>query len=79
MFLLRFVRIIFITASILIIYTTESFSQEEDLKKHIHINHDGNKDFKCEPCGKSFSEAGDLKNHMQTVHDGYKDHKCKCK
>ena len=31
MFLLRFVRIIFIAASILIIYTTESFSQEEEL------------------------------------------------
>ena len=30
MFLLRFVKILFIAASILVIYTTESFSQEEE-------------------------------------------------
>ena len=46
------------------------------LKKHIHTVHEGNKDYKCESCGKSFTVACNLKKHIYTVHEGRKDHKC---
>ena len=36
----------------------------------------GQKDFKCESCGKSFSQTGDLKRHINTIHEGHKDYKC---
>ena len=42
---------------------SKSFSSAQYLKKHIHIIHDGQKDFKCESCDKSFSEGGKLKKH----------------
>ena len=42
---------------------------------HSHI-HEGNKDYKCDSCGKSFSEAGSLKTHLSTIHEDHKDHKC---
>ena len=36
--------------------------------KHIHIIHDGHKDYKCQYCGNFFSEAGNLRQHMNKVH-----------
>ena len=36
----------------------------------------GQKDHKCNSCGKSYSEAGTLKKHINAVHNGQKDHKC---
>ena len=41
-----------------------------DLKKHIHSVHNGQKDHKCDSCGKAFSSAGDLKKHINAVHNG---------
>ena len=31
-------------------------------------NHEGNKDYKCESCGKSFSVARSMKLHAQKIH-----------
>ena len=45
-------------------------------KKHIHIVHDGQKDYKCESCDKPFSEEGDLKRHKYTIHEGHKEYRC---
>ena len=38
--------------------------------------HNGQKDHKCDSCGKSFFEAGSLKEHINSVHNGQKDYKC---
>ena len=38
--------------------------------------HIGQKDHKCDSCGKAFSEAGKLKKHINSVHNGQKDQKC---
>ena len=38
--------------------------------------HEGQKDYKCNSCGKLFSESGNLKRHIHTVHKGHKDYKC---
>ena len=42
------------------------------MQEHIKRIHNGQKDKKCEICGKS----GTLKKHNHTVHEGHKD--CKC-
>ena len=55
---------------------TTNVGQAGHLKKHIHIVHEGHKDYKCESCDKSFSEAGSLKKHIHTIHQGHKDYKC---
>ena len=36
----------------------------------------GDKDNKCEKCGKVFSVLNVLKRHIKDVHEGQKDHKC---
>ena len=51
----------------------KSFSQLG--KKHIHIVHEGHKDFKCESCGRSFSLLHHLKRHI-LAHENRKDFKC---
>ena len=42
------------------------------LKKHINAVHNGQKDHKCDSCGKAFSQAGHLKTHINSVHNGQK-------
>ena len=46
------------------------------MKIHINVVHNGQKDHKCDSCGKAFSYRGDLKKHKNSVHNGQKDHKC---
>ena len=41
----------------------------ENLKQHISIVHEGNKNFECEKCGKCFSIKGLLKRHIKAVHE----------
>ena len=38
--------------------------------------HLGQKDNKCENCGKLFTALQALKKNLHSVHDGHKDHKC---
>ena len=55
----------------------KSFSIAGKLKMHIRSVHEGgNKDYKCNYCGKSSSRANNLKKHILIVHKGHKDHKC---
>ena len=42
------------------------------LKIHNNSVHNGQKDHKCDACGRSFSEAGNLKKHINAVHNGQK-------
>ena len=44
--------------------------------RHIHTVHEGQKDNKCESCGKLFSQAANLKRHIHLIHEGNKDYKC---
>ena len=46
----------------------KSFSQADDLRKHIPMVHEDHKDHKCKSCGKLFSQTGDLKKHINTIH-----------
>ena len=48
---------------------SESFSEAELLKKHIHAIHEGQKENKCEFCGKLFARAHGLKQHIRTIHE----------
>ena len=41
-------------------YCEKLFFQVNYLKKHIIRNHEGHKDYKCEPCDKSFSQPHGL-------------------
>ena len=54
----------------------KSFYRESDLKSHIHIVHEGVKDFKCDTCGKLFAKPYNLKRHVSQVHDGFRTHIC---
>ena len=54
----------------------KSFSTAGGLQRHINTVHEGQKDHKCESCGKSFTQLQSLEIHLHTVHDGNKDHKC---
>ena len=47
-----------------------------NLKIHINSVHNGQKDHKCDSCGKVFSKSAILKQHTNAVHNGQKDHKC---
>ena len=42
------------------------FTQADFLKRH-KIIHGGQKDFKCNSCGKLFTPVGDMKRHIKTV------------
>ena len=42
------------------------FQNEKSFEIHIKIFHKGQKDHKCESCGKSFSQEGNLKRHITT-------------
>ena len=52
-----------------------NFSQAGYLKMPINSVHNGQKDHKCDSCGKAFSQAGNLKTHIDLVHNGKKYHK----
>ena len=46
-----------------------AFSQAVDLKRHINSVHNGEKDYKCNICGRLFSLSQNLKKHNNTVHN----------
>ena len=54
----------------------QASTQEKGLKTHIHASNEGQKDHKCESCGKSFTAARTLNEHIYTIHEGHKDYKC---
>ena len=43
------------------------FTQADFLRRH-KIIHEGQKDFKCNYCGKNFSQAGNVRKHIKKVH-----------
>ena len=46
----------------------KSFSHSHNLRNHIKTIHIGNKDFKCETCGKSFKTKSYLNKQFNNVH-----------
>ena len=40
-------------------------------------NQEGQRNYKCDHCGKSFTHSGYLDNHINMVHEGQKDYNCK--
>ena len=53
------------------------FDNSRDLGKHVKIVHEGEKEYKCEHCGKSFLAKFKMKRHMRDVHYEIKEFKCK--
>ena len=54
-----------------------TFSQVNDLNRHINTVHVGKKDYKCNYCEKTFSFRQTLNNHIYTIHEGHnKDYNC---
>ena len=39
-------------------------------------NQEGQRNYKCDSCGKSFTHSGYLENHINMVHEGQKDYNC---
>ena len=37
------------------------FREEKELQKHLKAVHEGQRNYKCDSCGKSFTQAGSLK------------------
>ena len=54
----------------------KSFTQSNNLTRHIKTIHEGHKDYKCDSCGKSFAQPGVLRRHTITVHEGRKYFEC---
>ena len=53
------------------------FSTAPNLKQHKNSVCNGQKEHKCDSCGKSFSQVGNLKSHINYVHKyDQKDNKC---
>ena len=47
------------------------------LDHHLKNCHEeGQKNYKCDSCGKSFKQSGYLKIHIKTIHEGQKNYKC---
>ena len=53
-----------------------SFSQKDNLQRHLASVHEKKKPFKCDNCDYSFSEKGSLKKHLESVHEKKKPFKC---
>ena len=43
-----------------------------NLKTQIKIVHNGNKDYKCEQCGKYFTKLSKVRKDIKIVHEGLK-------
>ena len=43
-------------------------NQAGELKRHINLVHNGQKNHKCDVCEKLFYQGGHLKKHINTVH-----------
>ena len=53
----------------------KAFRFKQSLKQHLKL-HNGEKDFKCNECGKFFSQSGNLKSHINSCHRNEKPFKC---
>ena len=52
-------------------------SRSYDLPKHIKNVHEGQRDHKCENCGKEYTNKKHLLSHIKRVHDNIRDEQCK--
>ena len=57
-------------------YCGKTFKKSGNLKEHIKVIHEGQRDHKCYNCGNNFSRPENLKAHIKAVHEGIKNHKC---
>ena len=48
----------------------EKTIQLGSLKRHIKTLHEGQRNQKCDYCGKYFTESGSLKRHIKAIHEG---------
>ena len=52
-----------------VIFCDNSFSHNNDMKKHVQSVHEKKKPFKCDICDYSCSNKNVLKKHVTAVHD----------
>ena len=53
-----------------------SFADNQNLKKHVEVVHEGIKPFKCSVCDVKFANKQHLKKHIETIHEEIKPFKC---
>ena len=59
-----------------VILVENPYTTSGNLKRHIKTIHKGERNYKCDSCGKSLNTSGYLKIHINTVHEGQRNHKC---
>ena len=58
------------------IKNNENIKQENIMLNKTQRKNEGQRNYKCNICGKSFTQSNHLKTHIKAVHEGQRNYKC---